>query len=323
MGDRIDGLVTVRSWHIKNNQLMPIGIGGFRWNKNRRDTWIGKEATADKAPSKNNNSGLYSTYLDYYDLSFGSEDAVGIVECRGQIQIHEDGLVRSEYAVILEVFINSKNSDLAQCKAIAQRYDVPVLYTDDINKSFIEWKRQNTLLLMRQHRMEGEYFVYESSKDGNLEVRKFKPEKSRISQKRRRILATLLVMLSLVPLYFFSHLFWVFIIDNPREYSGSEVFGSLLEADNFRDMVLAEVESVGAIVKSMDLSIDKDDYSVSYNIIAPIERSYLWIIHEGSFEYGERESGSLITGVVILSIPLANIAGVLLIKEKIFNLLGV
>ena len=95
-------VVSFREWNITSSgHLHGTGMGsGYGW----------KEVNfADQVPSGRNDNGLYSVRLDPNGLltQAGSYvgDYCGLLELRGTVLEHEDGVLRSEYARILCIWV--------------------------------------------------------------------------------------------------------------------------------------------------------------------------------------------------------------------------
>ena len=102
-------VVSFRQWDITPfGHFHGIGSGS---------EYVWKEVNfADRVPSERNNNGLYSVRLDPNGLLIraGSYigDYCGLLELRGTILEHEDGVLRSEYARILCVWVTLCDSKI-------------------------------------------------------------------------------------------------------------------------------------------------------------------------------------------------------------------
>lgn len=110
-------VVSFRQWNITaSGHLHGIGVGSnYMW----------KEVNfANQVPSERNQNGLYSIRLDPHGLltQAGSYvgDYCGLLELRGTVLEHEDGVLRSEYARILCVWVTEDGPTVFET--------VPVLY---------------------------------------------------------------------------------------------------------------------------------------------------------------------------------------------------
>ena len=95
-------VVSFRRWEmLPEGRLHGIGMGS---------SYVWKEVNfVDKVPSERNENGLYSVRLDPNGLltQAGSYvgDYCGLLELRGTVLEHEDGVLRSEYARILCIWV--------------------------------------------------------------------------------------------------------------------------------------------------------------------------------------------------------------------------
>jgi hypothetical protein len=126
-----NGLLTARYWDLERGNLKSTGVGNLS-AFGHSSPWGDTEVRSDKVPTLSNHSGLYSCCLDERMESGPgcSGRILGAVECRGRIQVHSDGVVRSEWCRILALFVDSKVYTKAQARKLHQKYKVPVTYTD-------------------------------------------------------------------------------------------------------------------------------------------------------------------------------------------------
>ena len=100
--DDVEGMLALRFWHLTDG--LRLGSTAVR------NTWKTINY-ADKVPEENNNRGLYAILLspsysnDCNVFYRGHNQISGIVEVRGKIIIHKDGVIRAEWARILNIMI--------------------------------------------------------------------------------------------------------------------------------------------------------------------------------------------------------------------------
>jgi len=102
-------LVSFRKWDITSmGWLHGIGMGS---------SYLWKEVNfADKVPTESNGNGLYSVQLDPNGLLNQAGSYVGnycgLLELRGHVLEHGDGVLRSEYARILCIWVTLCDSEI-------------------------------------------------------------------------------------------------------------------------------------------------------------------------------------------------------------------
>lgn len=107
---RVHGIVAFRVWHYDNWGLKSTAMR-YHW----------KELNfADVVPNDHNQGGFYSIKLtglsvltsgaSYFDT--GLNDVSGFVELRGHVVEHDDGILRSEVARLLCLFVTSDNDNI-------------------------------------------------------------------------------------------------------------------------------------------------------------------------------------------------------------------
>ena len=89
---QVKGRIGIRSWGINKGKLQSTS----------RDIIWSKIMIADEIPSKNNDNGLYAYSTDNFINE--QNNIIGLVELRGKILEHEDGVLRGEWARILCIF---------------------------------------------------------------------------------------------------------------------------------------------------------------------------------------------------------------------------
>ncbi len=136
------GLITIRGWGLIQSEskfLLRSLFVTHSWNSNI--------ILSDKRPEINNDTGLYSYLPDNFPYDDISPDRIyGIVECRGEIQIHGDGTIRSEWAKILTLFIH-RSHRYETANDLQVNYSTMVIYTDNIRKSIKKWLSDNKSLV--------------------------------------------------------------------------------------------------------------------------------------------------------------------------------
>lgn len=119
------GLVAYRRWELLGDKLKSTAMSHF---------W--KTVTfADEPPTEDNNKGLYCVSLQADTLlsrmrSHYTEGIVcGLVEARGKIIVHTDGVLRAEYARILYLFVSSYVDDpQLTVRALTENYPYVPIY---------------------------------------------------------------------------------------------------------------------------------------------------------------------------------------------------
>ena len=93
---QVRGTIAVRDWLERDGKLYSWGVGDSIWTNPMQ---------ADLVPSKDNDHGLYARVPNKHHAG---TKIVGLVEFRGKILEHSDGILRGEWAKILCVFCHNE-----------------------------------------------------------------------------------------------------------------------------------------------------------------------------------------------------------------------
>lgn len=130
----ITGMLGVREWGINNGTLLSPVKG---------NQWHSSILISHQKPEAKNLAGVYSNVLvgtktkdtsgnayTFCQIKVKAGTIFGIIENRGVIIEHGDGILRSEYARILFLIINEANKNIAE--KLSVRYEIPVVVTSGI-----------------------------------------------------------------------------------------------------------------------------------------------------------------------------------------------
>lgn len=129
----IKGLVAIRGWGC-NKLLLNSTAMSHEWND-----FI---EVADVIPSPDNDNGIYSYTLKQRGQVL-DKDVVGIIELRGKILEYTDGVLRSEWARILRLFVKEDEANSLRLLSFKNLYRVPITVTNDMEKSISKWAKEN------------------------------------------------------------------------------------------------------------------------------------------------------------------------------------
>lgn len=134
----VHGIVAQRAWHISNTGMLESTA--------MRDCWKGV-MVADRIPTDLNEHGLYCNALSPSGMMLSSFKYVsamyvqGVVECRGIVEEHSDGVLRAEWARILCLVVLGKNSEVYKpCFDLMRKryFPIPVyVLTDEQYAEFL------------------------------------------------------------------------------------------------------------------------------------------------------------------------------------------
>jgi len=100
----VEGVVAFRTWNVTDGKLGSMAT---------RSVWS-SQMIADRIPTASNTSGLYCVKLDPLGLmttvSYYLGEVCGLVELRGKVLEHADGVMRAEWARIICVFIQASEN---------------------------------------------------------------------------------------------------------------------------------------------------------------------------------------------------------------------
>jgi len=128
----VEGMVAFRTWGI--GSILDGKTGKRRWvlESTAMNTSWKSQMIADKIPTADNNSGLYCVKLDPLGLMtraasyFG--DVCGLLELRGKVLEHTDGIVRAEWARIMCIFIQANEKAESIYIGLHQSYPTVPMY---------------------------------------------------------------------------------------------------------------------------------------------------------------------------------------------------
>ena len=121
----VEGLVAFRQWGVENGELCSTSL---------RSAWK-SVMFADRVPTPDNTHGLYCIKLSPFGfmspLRSYIDGVCGLIELRGKIVEHYDGVMRAEWARILCVFWCSCNANVySGVPALIQNYPgIPIYVT--------------------------------------------------------------------------------------------------------------------------------------------------------------------------------------------------
>lgn len=128
----VRGLVGFRTWKTVRN--------GYLYSTAIAYGWEDSELYADTKPTFFNQNGFYFYGFDKLNNACSPLDyAAGIVEARGDIVEHEDGIMRAEWMKILKLFIHGEFTNDYWIKLNYNIYKVPIVLTDSIEQSLKHW----------------------------------------------------------------------------------------------------------------------------------------------------------------------------------------
>lgn len=105
----VEGMIAFRTWNIRQcHNALRGEVELFLGSTAANSVWT-PQMIADKVPTENNTSGLYCVKLDPLGLMTRAADyfgsVCGLLELRGKVLEHSDGIVRAEWARIICVFV--------------------------------------------------------------------------------------------------------------------------------------------------------------------------------------------------------------------------
>jgi hypothetical protein len=105
--------------------------------------------TADESPSPSNNKGLYGNLFEYRqytnDFNWGAnfndiqDKALGVVEARGRILVHDNGVIRSEWMRPIYIIVTTEVANKYVVR-LYQAHQCPIVVTDDFAAALFDWK---------------------------------------------------------------------------------------------------------------------------------------------------------------------------------------
>jgi len=135
----VEGMVAFRTWDVKpvgvdlgmSVRCLPVDTGLFLGSAVMSSVWK-SVMIADEIPTASNNNGLYCVKLDPLGLmtraSYYLDDVCGLLELRGKVLEHTDGVVRAEWARIVCVFIQANEKTENIYGGLRQSYPTIPLY---------------------------------------------------------------------------------------------------------------------------------------------------------------------------------------------------
>lgn len=111
-------------------------------------TWESETIESNKIPSLVNEEGIYA---DPIKLEYINKDIVGIIELKGKILIHSDGILRGQWAKIIKLFIHQEIADYNSLLKLGNIYNTPIVVTNNTEESFKHWCCKNSELIRRNH----------------------------------------------------------------------------------------------------------------------------------------------------------------------------
>ena len=118
----VEGLVAFRTWDVRDDKLGSTAMRSV-WNS---------QMIADRIPTPNNNNGLYCVKLDPLGLmtraSYYLGEVCGLLELRGKVLEHTDGVVRAEWARIMCVFIQANENTENNYQGLCYSYPTVPFY---------------------------------------------------------------------------------------------------------------------------------------------------------------------------------------------------
>lgn len=122
----VEGMIAFRTWNV-NPMIDGVFLRSTAMNTSWKSVMI-----ADKMPAEDNVGGLYCIKLDPLGLMtraasyFG--EVCGLLELRGKVLEHTDGVVRAEWARIICVFIQASEKTESICRGLLQSYPTVPMY---------------------------------------------------------------------------------------------------------------------------------------------------------------------------------------------------
>lgn len=133
----VEGMIAFRTWNItRRNRVSSYlqGTGGsglFLGSTAMSSVWS-SIMIADRIPAEGNDSGLYCIKLDPLGLITKAAsylgEVCGLLELRGKVLEHTDGVVRAEWARIICVFIQANEKTENVYSELQQSYPTVPLY---------------------------------------------------------------------------------------------------------------------------------------------------------------------------------------------------
>ena len=126
----VEGMIAFRAWNVKPH--IRTDEGGLFLGSTAMSTSWNSQMIADKIPTGNNNNGLYCVRLDPLGLMtraasyFG--EVCGLLELRGKVLEHTDGIVRAEWARIICIFIQAGEKTEHIYGGLLQSYPTVPMY---------------------------------------------------------------------------------------------------------------------------------------------------------------------------------------------------
>jgi len=128
----VGGMIAFRTWNVKTNFDVRTGAAKlFLGSTAMSSVWM-SQMIADRIPTEDNVHGLYCVRLDPLGLmtraSYYLGDVCGLLELRGKVLEHTDGVVRAEWARIMCVFIQAGEKTENVYSGLHQSYPTVPMY---------------------------------------------------------------------------------------------------------------------------------------------------------------------------------------------------
>ncbi len=124
----VEGMIAFRTWNLKRT----VTEDGLFLGSTAMSTVWKPVMIADRIPAKGNDSGLYCVRLDPLGLmtraSYYMGDVSGLLELRGRILEHTDGVVKAEWARIICVFLQANKNTETVYSGLSQTYPTVPMY---------------------------------------------------------------------------------------------------------------------------------------------------------------------------------------------------
>ncbi len=124
----VEGMIAFRTWNLKRT----VTEDGLFLGSTAMSTVWKPVMIADRIPAKGNDSGLYCVRLDPLGLmtraSYYLGEVSGLLELRGRILEHTDGVVKAEWARIICVFIQANEHTENVYSGLSYSYPTVPMY---------------------------------------------------------------------------------------------------------------------------------------------------------------------------------------------------
>ena len=126
----VEGMIAFRTWNVKPHVRTDEGglfLGSTAMNTSWKPVMI-----ADRIPAEGNDNGLYCVRLDPLGLmtraSYYLGEVCGLLELRGKVLEHTDGVVKAEWARIICVFIQANEKAENVYSGLSKSYPTVPMY---------------------------------------------------------------------------------------------------------------------------------------------------------------------------------------------------